>query len=119
MFGQTTIIFLCVGLAIFFLANVIFTLRLRIRSFRAMSRDPFYIWTAGLGRYLTARQWRISRKLGYTLPLGQIIIVSVLIIFFSGESFSVAFSAALTSAMTLGPKVGIVLVPHCPPGPMI
>ena len=44
-----------------------------------------YIWLAGLGRYAGSRQWRLSRRRGYTLTLGQSMTISLLILFFSGK----------------------------------
>lgn len=53
---------------------------------RGIGNDPMYLWLAGLGRYAASRQWRVSRSRGYTLTLGQTLIVLVFVLFFTGTS---------------------------------
>ena len=53
---------------------------------RSIGDDPIYLWIAGLGRYASSRQWRLSRRRGYSLTLGQSITIAVLILFFAGQS---------------------------------
>ncbi|KAF8314479.1 hypothetical protein DL93DRAFT_2136807 [Clavulina sp. PMI_390] len=90
MYAQPTVYFYCAGLAFF---GIFYSLHLASKTgpyVRSIAGIPGYAKGLAITRSIALRQWRIGRDSGYLLPVGQIIIVSSMIIFFA--------------AMTLGPK---------------
>ena len=63
-----------------------------------LANDPAYIWSVAGCRYLFSRQWRVARTWGYTLSLGQTLVICTMVLFFSSERSLDSFASQLTSA---------------------
>jgi hypothetical protein len=50
-----------------------------------VTKDPLQIWASALAGYLGSRQLRLHKNYGYTLTLGETIIVCGMILFFTGK----------------------------------
>ncbi|KAI5475398.1 hypothetical protein MNV49_001466 [Pseudohyphozyma bogoriensis] len=89
-FGQATIAFFCAAIGFFAVLNVLHRGRQSRINALVVLYLPGYTYFAALFRSVAYRRFRLRPKSGYSLTLGETIIVCSMIIFFS--------------AMALGPK---------------